>query len=62
MSLLQWLSARFAKKTGIAKRPRFRPYLEVLEDRTAPAVITWGGGGLTQLLQESRFPRGTETS
>ncbi len=55
--LLEWLPSRTVRRTGRARtsRPRWRfvrPYLEVLENRTVPAVFNVGAGGVTILIAD----------
>jgi Ca2+-binding RTX toxin-like protein len=39
------LAAHLTRPRPAPHRPAFRPRVEGLEDRTAPAVVTWDGGG-----------------
>ncbi|MGL4549805.1 MAG: hypothetical protein ACRC33_01350, partial [Gemmataceae bacterium] len=44
---------RWVRRTARpARRPAVRPALEGLEDRTAPAVLTWTGNGATPKFSE----------
>src|SRR5437867_6155441 len=44
--LMKWLSGRGESvRAGLRPRQGYRPRLETLEDRLAPANIVWSGGG-----------------
>jgi hypothetical protein len=40
-----WLSFLAGRKTPVRRRQTFRPSVEWLGERIAPAVITWNGQG-----------------
>src|SRR5262245_19186359 len=42
-----WWDRLFRERGRPARGPRWRPQLDLLEDRTAPAVFEWDGGGTT---------------
>jgi hypothetical protein len=51
MAARSWLHTLFARKVRpITARPRVRLCLEVLEDRTAPAVFNVGAGDVAGLI------------